>query len=75
MVLDREEHKALRVLLEKWLISFLWLDCRSDYCERLFCLDLLDNGLLDLDVVNDWRVGIEGNVLLVESLEVELLGR
>jgi hypothetical protein len=67
MVLDREENKALRVLLEKWLISFLWLDC---WCNCYNC-----DGLLDFDGVNDWRVGIEGYVLLADGLEVELLGR
>jgi hypothetical protein len=75
VVLDREEHEALRVLLEKWLISFFWLDRGCNCYNCLLCLDLLDDGFLDLDVVNDWRVGIEGYVLLVNDLEVELLGR
>lgn len=75
MVLDREEHEALRVLLEKWLISFLRLDRGCNCYNCLLCLDLLNDGLLDLDVVNDWCVGIEGCVLLVNGLEVEPLGR
>jgi len=75
MVLDREENKALRVLLEKWLISFLWLDCWCNCCYCLLCLHFLDDGLLDFDGVNDWRVGIEGYVLLADGLEVELIGR
>ena len=75
MVLDWEEHEALRILLKKWLISFLGLDrwCNCDY--GLLCLDFLDDGFLDLDVVNDWRVGIEWHILLANSVEVELLGR
>jgi hypothetical protein len=74
MILDWEEHESLRVLLEEWLIGFLWFDRWCNY-NGLLCLDLLDEGLLGFDVVNNWRVGIERYILLANSLEVELLGR
>ncbi len=75
MVLDWEQNEALRVLLEKWLISFLWLDCWCNCYNCLLCLHFLDDGLLDFDVVNNWRVSMERYVLLANGFEVKLFGR
>jgi hypothetical protein len=72
VVLNREQDKALRVLLEKGLIGLFRLNCWRNN-NGLLCLDFLD-GLLDLDL-DDWRVGVERRVLLASSLELQLLGR
>jgi hypothetical protein len=72
MVLDWEKYEALWVLLKEGLISFFWLySWRNHDC--LLCLDLLHDGLLDFDGVNDWRVSIERNILFSRGLQVELL--
>lgn len=72
MVLDWEQDKALRVLLEKGLIGLFRLNCWRNNNGFLY-LDFLD-GLLDLDLDNR-RVGVKRHVLLASSLELELLGR
>ena len=72
MVLDWEEHKALRILLQERLVRLLGLNCRCND-DDLFCLGLFDDEILDFDVVNDRSVGIEGEVLFASSLEVKLL--
>ena len=60
--------------MEERLICFLWLESRCGSSLHN-CLDLLDDGLLEFDVVNDGRVGIERQILLANNLEVELLRR
>ena len=75
MVFDGEEHESLCVLAEQWLIGFLWLEALCNHSLDLCLLDILDDGLLDLDIFEDGRVGIQGLVLLVGSSEVELLRR
>jgi hypothetical protein len=65
MVLDGEEHEALGVLLQQWLVCLLSLDGRRDRHALLWDLDVVwyaDDG--------DGDVG----VLLVRGIKGELLG-
>jgi hypothetical protein len=83
MVLDWEEHKALRVGLEQWLVCLLRLDCGCNLSDYFLDLGLevdsrKEDGFCVAGLVNDvvdWRVGFERDVLLSGSGEVELLNR
>lgn len=71
MVLDGEQHKALRVVLQEGLVGLGGLDGRGHGC-----LDFLDDGLLDLFLLLHRLCGLgilDKDVLLVGVAEVELL--
>ena len=70
MVLDWEEDKSLRILHEQRLICLLRLEFR---CNSRDSLGLRDDWLRDDDIGDNWGFGVEGHVLLANSLEVELL--
>jgi len=81
MVLDREQHEALRILLQERLIGFIRLDGRSHSRLLLHLLHHLSHHrggcLLSIHLGSEGgKVGVEGLVLLVVSgIEVELLDR
>lgn len=75
MILDREEDKAMRVLLEQRLISFFRLNCwrNSRSSNRfLLCLDNFEKRFLDVGVVNYWSVVYY--ILFADSFKVDFLG-
>jgi hypothetical protein len=67
MILDWEEHEAVRVFLEQWLVRFLRLDGRSH--DWLLCLWLLDT---KLGCLVDLSSGLL-QVFLASSTEAQLL--
>ena len=76
MVLDREEHEAMGVLLKQWLICFLGFNCRC-YCWLCFdlCIESFDDGLLEIEVVKDRCRCVDWKILLASWLKNELLSR
>ena len=74
MVLDREEHEAVRVFLKQRLICFLGFDCWCHRWLRLdLCIESFDNGLLEVEVVENRCRCVDCNVLFASWLKDELL--
>ena len=74
MVLDGEEHEAVRVFLKQWLICFLGFDCWC-HCWLCFglCIKNFDDRLLEVEVVKDRCRCVDWNVLFASWLKDELL--
>ena len=72
MVLDGKEDEALRVLLQKGLVGFLWPNSRRNSSLGLL-LSLLRNGLLRVDLGGESvDISVNRRVLLA-GVEVQLL--
>jgi hypothetical protein len=69
VVLDREEHETLRVLLQERLMRLLLLDCRG----HIGLCRLVRLGLLEVGYANNGLVNVL--VLLVLGREAQLLCR
>jgi hypothetical protein len=72
MVFDGKQDKSLRILLEKWLIDLLGLNCgRRRWFRLLSVLDLFDLWLLLFQVCEGGPV--DRLVLLVGRIEIYFL--